>query len=670
MRRSINWPFALLIGISLFICLSLALNLIPQLRGGFGWRWPYGVPDDFGRILPAVIAVLIYVLGARRLQQGSAAPLLLWSIGGAVVIAVACLFILGDPLYLLFTRTVSGLATGAQEAGAEMTDLVASWRAWPALMPTYLQPNAHAMLSVHIALDPPGLPTLYFLTRQALAAIPALADPLARAIRLYQCQYFAIMAYDNPTLASAWLGILSPLWGALTAWPLYAVTRRLYSDSAARRAVIGWPLIPALSLFTPTANTVYPLLIVGAFAALVQGLDEKRRARSVLWIGFGGLLTGIATFANFSTIPILAFFGLFTLLRAYTRRENWQAPIQAGIAFGIGLIVIWAIYFVVSGHTPLDVLAPALNQHLELDRPYIPWLALHLYDLALFAGLPVSGLALLTIFRAFRRLRQSPLDPFPIAFALSLIVIDFSGTARGETSRVWLFFMPLLLILVGASPPTPLSTHVERGSQSNPAPLPDAEKVKQLALSPLSTKWRGAGGEVLFWLTQAIALLTLAMFVRVMGTELTPPPDESVGISPPQAANAVFDNALALVNDRGAVSADGKSLTLTLTWQDRQAVDVPYFFSALLVRPDGQPIIQAVNWQPHETRYPVTCWRPGAIVMDSVTLPFGNTPKPGAWWISLSAFDIHTGARLPVVSANGTSDMQIGIGPVQVGVYF
>ncbi|MHB8629637.1 MAG: ArnT family glycosyltransferase [Aggregatilineales bacterium] len=656
-----NRRLATLIGISLLVCVSLAFDLIPELRGGFGWRWPYGVPDDAWRVLPAVTVIFGYVLGARRLKDGSAALLLIWSIGGAVAIALACLFILGDPLYLLFTRTVSGLATGAHEAGAEITDLVATWRAWPTLVPTYLQPGVHAMESVHIALDPPGLPTLFYLTRQVLTAIPALADPLARAVRLYQCQNFAIMAYDNPTLASAWLGILSPLWGALTVLPLYAVARRLYGDSTARIAVIGWPLIPALALFTPTANTVYPLLIVGAFAALVQGFESKKTVRSTVWIGFSGLLTGLATFANFSTVPILAFFGLFALIRAYARRERWQKPVQAGVAFGIGLVVVWGMYFVVSGHTPLDVLAPALNQHLELDRPYLPWLALHLYDVALFIGLPISGLALIGIVSAFRRIRQSPVDPFPLALALSLIVIDLSGTARGETARVWLFFMPLLLIVavqvLATSHPSTASLH-KRGGVT-------PEHVD----SPLPPVGEGPGVRA-FWLTQAIALLTLATFVHVMGTELTPPPDESIGNAPPQAATNTFGNALGLVNEHSTVSSDGRSITLTLTWQARQSVDVPYFFSALLVRPDGQPVSRAVNWQPHDTRYPVTCWRPGALVIDTVTLPFGDVPRPGAWWISLSAFDIRTGKRLVVVGANGSSDTQIGIGPVTVGAYF
>src|SRR5579864_9298243 len=153
-----------------------------------------------------------------------------------------------------------------------MTSIAATWQAWPSLMLTYLQPGAHAMLSAHVALDPPGSPTLFYLTRRALTALPGIANFLANLIRPYQCQTFVIMAYDNPTLASAWLGILSPLWAALTIVPLTWATRRLYNDTVARAVLIGWPLIPALALFTPTGNTLYPLFVVGSFAALLAGL--------------------------------------------------------------------------------------------------------------------------------------------------------------------------------------------------------------------------------------------------------------------------------------------------------------------------------------------------------------------------------------------------------------
>src|SRR5512142_258086 len=90
----------------LIFCLNLTLDLIPGLRGDFGWRWPYAVPD-WPRLLPAVVTSGLYLIGVWRIQRPPL--LLLWCLAGAVILPLACLYLLDDPFYLLVTRTLSGL---------------------------------------------------------------------------------------------------------------------------------------------------------------------------------------------------------------------------------------------------------------------------------------------------------------------------------------------------------------------------------------------------------------------------------------------------------------------------------------------------------------------------------------------------------------------------------
>ncbi len=93
----------------------------------------------------------------------------------------------------------------------------------------------------------------------------------------------------------------------------------------------------------------------------------------------------------------------------------------------------------------------------------------------------------------------------------------------------------------------------------------------------------------------------------------------------------------------------------------------PYWFSALLVGPDGAPLPNATVWQPLQTRYPTTCWLPGEQVGETVTLPLPADPQSGGWYISLAALtDDHASARLPVTLPDGSTDTQIGLGPVNV----
>src|SRR5258708_14029788 len=154
----------LCMGLCLLWSVLLALNWIPELRGALEWRWPYELPDGL-RLLPAILSVVLYVVVANRLSNARAIQW--WAFAGAIVIPVTCLFMLGDPLYLLVTRTLSGQAHAAHATAAALSNLADTLRNWPQIMPTYLQAGVHPFESRHIALSPPGLPAFYYLLNHA-----------------------------------------------------------------------------------------------------------------------------------------------------------------------------------------------------------------------------------------------------------------------------------------------------------------------------------------------------------------------------------------------------------------------------------------------------------------------------------------------------------------------
>src|SRR5258708_8752146 len=297
----------------LVFCLLLALNWIPELRGDFGWRWPYAMPD-WARLLPLILTVAVYVIGAVCIR--STRLLLAWCFLGAVGIPLASLYLLGDPLYLLAPRTLSGQATGPHMAGVEIKDLAFTASHWPEIMPTYYQPRVHPMMSVHIALSPPGLPIFYYFLNRLFDHLPTLSDLLGMPLRYFQCQDYAIMAYSNAALAIAWFGILMPIWPCLAVFPLY---RAAGGGNPGRLAAMWWPLVPSLAMFTPVWNTFYPFLALGAFLALRAGLcglesPPPRRFKTFAYLVLSGAFLSFATFANVSIIPFIGFLGFYTLL--------------------------------------------------------------------------------------------------------------------------------------------------------------------------------------------------------------------------------------------------------------------------------------------------------------------------------------------------------------------
>lgn len=604
--------------VSLMLALVLGFDLVPFLRGGYGWQWPYA-PESLTRVLPFVFAALVYLTGAWLLS-GRSRGVVVWSFVGAVALPLAALLVRSDDmLFALFARTVSGQTTGQHLAGATID--WSNWLNWPQTVAPF------AGRSGHIVLSGPGLPLWYATLNATLDSVPALADPLQRALVPWACRNYDLLAYTPGQWASAWFGMLMPVWAALAVGPLFAVCKRLAGEPAARLAASWWPLVPALVLFAPTWNTVYPLLALIAFGWLLRGLES---ARSGGWLIAAGLLSGLLTFANFSLLPLLGFFGCYTLLNdLWVERRRWQRPVLAGVWFGAGLIVPWLIYGLASGLTPFDLLSFAMSNHLILDRPYLPWLWLHSWEWALLTGIPLIALWLLATIRPDKR------EPLAPALALTLLILILSGTARGETGRVWLFFAPFALISA--------ATWLTR--------LADNTRRAWLVVS---------AGQL------ALLLALLTTWDVINAPDMLPPPTPPGSVIAGRPAGATIANTFRLAGWDAQVQQN--SITLALNWEPLKAVTTPYWFAALLVAPDGSTPQEPVVWQALDTRYPTTCWQPGQIVGDTIDLPLPGNAQSGDWWISLSLFGDRDDPenRLMVALPDGATDNQLGLGPVTV----
>lgn len=397
-------------------------------------------------------------------------------------------------------------------------------------------------------------------------------------------------------------------------------------------AVLWWPLVPALAMFAPTWNTLYPLFSLWAFWLLLAGLE---REHGTIWFVASGLVTGLLTFANFSLIPLIAFLGIYTLLhQGWNEKSGWGRAITIGIWLGVGVALPWLVYEIVTGLTPFILLQVAMNSHLALDRPYVPWLWLHFWEWALFTGVPLIALWLLGMGRDSKFILTT-------ALLLTMILLLLSGTARGETGRVWLFFSPFVLIAAGQT----LTTN----------------SVSKAVSESLPAAWLTVAA------SQGAIMVALAIAWPVINApDLHPRPVPPGGLGTTQPMNAIFADSFLLGSWDAAVGDN--SITLRLDWQGTAPMTTPYWFSALLVAPDGTPVPESIVWQPLETHYPTTCWEANEWVGDTISIPLPENAPAGEWWISLAAFadTERPEERLPVTLADGTQDTQIGLGPVTV----
>ncbi|MDW8326834.1 MAG: glycosyltransferase family 39 protein [Anaerolineales bacterium] len=642
-------PQRIAIGIA-FISLAwlgaLVFDLSPYLRGGEEYRWPYELPAQPLRLLPLLAGLAAYLLGAHQLsKRRRLGALPVWAMAGVVVLTPAGMYIAGDPIFKILSATLSGIATGWHYQAVEITDLTVTLTRWTEVM------KAATGRFGHVSLSPPGLVILSYGLNRLMEFFPALASSLAQPLRSMFCLHPRLINYTDAQLAGAWFGLLVPAVAALTAPALYRLGRRTYDETTARWAVIWWPLVPGILLFSPTRDTVFPLFLTLMLACYVEGVLQDRPA----WFVLAGVVMSVASFLSFSVLPAVFAVGVLTLLIAVFRHRlapevipamSRRWPFAVGLWFGLGLSSVWLIFYLVSGLTPFDLLAQGATAHFLLQFDFLLWVILHPYDQFIFAGLPLALLAALSLPRMFRKWRDR--RPFVLgefvflSVLMTLVILHLSNILRGETGRVLLFLTPVFALA--------------------------AANVLSVMSASSWAVWAVTG-------TQALVVLGMAGVLRVVDTEFNrqpaPPPPVTI---PAQAtlypSGAVFGGTLQLESFAGqlhktAGSAHRSVLTLWLNWRSLGRLPQVYYQSLIPVAPDGQALAeQTVLHRPFNDAYATSCWQPhNGQLTQEIEMPLRSELDTGGWWVSLSFYDRNTGEPLPVRLPDGSEDRQVGLGP-------
>jgi hypothetical protein len=627
-------------GAILMLALSLALAAAKVIAGG-----PYLTPawDTFlgvavvptlPRLAAALACLVLYLLGTRLLAPTPGWLFVLWATIGSAAIPVSLLLLTGDPLGQLFACTITKSCSGGFSAGIILSPAVL--HNWPALMPGMRVPLPH------IAISAPGWPLVFAGVFQLLAGFPRLSALLAQPLRDMQCSRPDIISLSNARLAGAWLGIATPFWGALTCVPLYYLGQRLAGPGAARIAVAWWPLVPALSFFPGSLSIPEPLLATAVVALFYAGIVAQRRSRSASLLILAGVAAGLALVLSLALLPILALCGLLgaglLLYQTAPLRPRLARLIIAGIAFSLGLAIVFGAYWVALDHSLAEVLRASMAIHLTPNHPYLKALFLDPWDYAMFAGLPLIGLAL--VYPAARRM--APMNALALAAGLTLAALDLCGVARNEVNRVWMFFTPFVLLVAAAT-----LVQLDRRLR---AMATAAQIVWLLAIAITWWPWHAE-------------LFPMRTYEQVAPAPLS---------APLTAASAVFGGQLRLQGFQSRFVPETRTLVVALHWRALRAAEAPERFSGVLVGPGGRTL-PGVLWEPLAGRYPTTCWlrgqSTGGEIVDQVAFPLGAAAVPGNWWLSLRAFAVtgdQASAPLPAVQADGTHDTQVGLGPLPV----
>ncbi|HLF02485.1 MAG TPA: hypothetical protein VI547_10955, partial [Anaerolineales bacterium] len=480
---------------------------------------------------------------------------------------------------------------------------------------------------------PPGL-ILYFAgLERLLSAAPSAAEAIADALFRYRCEYWPLLYASDAEFAAAAGNFLTLALNAAALWPFFAAAQTLIGRRAALAAALFSPLVPGYVMWAGIWDQAMVLITAVLMWLLVQALVRRRHGAWPLM----GVLISFGSFLTYVFLPLAGFVGLCAALEVWRERAYWrghaaQLALNA-VGFGVGLASLWIVYWLLSGVTFFEIYRATTVGHFAMSTTYGSRLFYNPYDFAFYLGFPVGLLALIAAFKVARAfVQRQPLSTahsFAVSAFVMIAALTLFNVSRAEVGRVWVPYMPLIVLAVFA---------LEGG--------------------PAQSAGRWA-------VTASLVAAQLIVMLSVFVGEGYPPYPHTIPVdSLPVSAQIGDSIALAGYNAPSALRP-GDSLSLKLHWQTLrppagQFITFVHLYSAelgLAAQHDGPP-----RWG----QYPTRCWQAGEVITDEITLTVDPNAPSGVYDLIVGMYDpARNNERLPVSGPN-VRDLSIVLTQIEV----
>jgi hypothetical protein len=244
---------------------------------------------------------------------------------------------------------------------------------------------------------------------------------------------------------------------ATAAVAVMVALRALGAEEAARRTAPFLAFGPAAMFMSVSADAVFATFAAWGLAALALGATTARAGgRGWLgWSALAGLLLGACVMMSYG-LPLLGTLAVAVLVAA----RAWQPlPVAAPTAL---LVVLAFVPFGFAWWEAYPVLTDRYWDGIASIRPGTYWTWANLAALCWSAG-PVLGAGIARLVEVGRGAREVLGRPVTdqtrtvwllvAGAATAIVVADLSQMSRAEVERIWLPFVPWLLVSVALLPP-------------------------------------------------------------------------------------------------------------------------------------------------------------------------------------------------------------------------
>lgn len=225
--------------------------------------------------------------------------------------------------------------------------------------------------------------------------------------------------------------------------------RRLGAERGARRAAPFLVFGPAAIWLSVSADAVFGAVAAWGLCALACAAITPSRWRTAAWAVLAGGLLGYCVMLSYG-LPILGVLALAILLLS----RRW-----APLPWSVGAALVVVLGFAAAGFAWWDAYPVLVERYwagVASSRPFTYWIWANLAALTISAG-PLVGAGVAVAIRQVNGIRSASRGDLvavvlTIAALVTVLAADLSGMSKAEVERIWLPFVPWLLLGIALLP--------------------------------------------------------------------------------------------------------------------------------------------------------------------------------------------------------------------------
>lgn len=336
-------------------------------------------------------------------------------------------------------------------------------RPLPEFLATYQQRMSQGDV-LHIGTHPPGLIVVFrgllalcrtspALTRFLIVTQPdSLRSSLDELTRTTAAVREILTDADRAVLWLAMLGAQAI--AAFTICPLFGLLRQQCSRQTSWVATAFWPAVPAVAVFLPKSDAMFPCITCLILWLWVSGFARQSWLR--LFLAGAAFWCGLMLSLAFVPIALIAL--LHTLWTIWCRnaetnlRQDLRHLLAAILCTAAGIVIPVLVCWWSAGINLPAVWWLNFRNHAgfydQFQRTYWKWLLVNPLELTLATGAPIVLITVCSIAYRMRPLLRSANAPV-VAWVVTLGLLWLSGKNMGEAARLWIFLIPGLIWIAG-----------------------------------------------------------------------------------------------------------------------------------------------------------------------------------------------------------------------------